>query len=284
VKRISLAATILALSLAAQANMTPKVIYGDDNRADVYEVDRSDLRELADSTVAMIPSAKMTERNSIFTLKTKNFGADYNLCQSGEPYYNQPTAAMCSGFLVGDDMIATAGHCINESTCGSNSFVFGFKMNSENQAVTEIPASEVYRCKQVLVHDLTNNQDYALVKLDRPVRGHRVLPLAKSVPAVGADIFVIGHPAGLPTKIAGGAKVRKHERGYFVANLDTYGGNSGSAVFDARDLSVVGILVRGEEDFEYSSEKQCRQSKRCEDGKCRGEDITNINYIADAIK
>lgn len=282
-KGISLAATLLALSVTAQANMTPKVIYGDDNRADVYEVERSDLRELADSTVAMIPNAKLTQRNNAFAITAKTYGPDYNLCQS-EPYYNQPSAAMCSGFLVGDDMIATAGHCINSSTCGQNSFVFGFKMNGQNQAPTEVPASEVYRCKQVIAQELTNNQDYALVKLDRPVRGHRVLSMANSVPAVGDDIFVIGHPAGLPTKVAAGAKVRKQERGYFVANLDTYGGNSGSAVFEAKTMSVVGILVRGEEDFEYSSEKQCRMSKRCGNGSCRGEDITNINYIVNAIR
>lgn len=36
-------------------------------------------------------------------------------------------------------------------------------------------------------------------------------------------------PAGLPTKIAGGATMRDASpNGYYVANLDTYGGNSGS--------------------------------------------------------
>ncbi len=38
-------------------------------------------------------------------------------------------------------------------------------------------------------------------------------------------------------------------REFFVANLDTYGGNSGSPVVDARTYVVEGILVRGEDDF-----------------------------------
>lgn len=284
-KRISIGAIIAVLSLTAQANTaTPKVIYGNDDRTDVYQENRSDLREIADSTVAMIPATKLTQRNNMFSIKTKVFGQDYNLCRQGEPYYNQPTAAVCSGFLVGDDMIATAGHCINKTTCSANTFVFGYKMTSENEAATEVPTEEVYRCKDVIAQELTNNQDYALVKLDRPVRGHRVLTLANQAVKAGDDILVIGHPAGLPTKIAAGAKVRKQERGYFVANLDTYGGNSGSAVFDAKSLSVIGILVRGEEDFEFDSSKQCRMSKKCDSSGCRGEDVTNISYIVDALR
>ncbi len=33
------------------ANITPKVIYGDDNRHDVYEETRADIRDVSDSTV-----------------------------------------------------------------------------------------------------------------------------------------------------------------------------------------------------------------------------------------
>jgi len=36
---------------------------------------------------------------------------------------------------------------------------------------------------------------------------------------------------------------------FFDANLDTFGGNSGSPVFDARTNAVVGILVRGADDY-----------------------------------
>lgn len=284
VKGISLSAAILVASLGVQASMTmPKVIYGEDNRRDVYLEERADLREIADSTAAMIPNTKLVQRDNQMSIKFKNYGSDYQLCKD-EPFYSQPSAANCSGFLVGDDMIATAGHCINASTCSENSFVFGFKMQSSTIAPESVPADEVYKCKKVLAQELTRNQDYALVKLDRPVRGHRVLTLAKDPVKVSDAILVVGHPSGLPTKIAGGANIRKLEKGYFVGNLDTYGGNSGSAVFNASTLEVVGILVRGEEDYQYDSARQCRTSNKCASDKCRGEDVTFISYIADAIK
>ena len=58
-------------------------------------------------------------------------------------------------------------------------------------------------------------------------------------------------------KVAGGAKVRSNNNGvYFVANLDTYGGNSGSAVFNLQTREVEGILVRGENDYVYDYGKQ----------------------------
>ncbi|OQB98875.1 MAG: hypothetical protein BWX80_03903 [Candidatus Hydrogenedentes bacterium ADurb.Bin101] len=63
---------------------------------------------------------------------------------------------------------------------------------------------------------------------------------------------VIGHPSGLPKKIAFGSetRVRKNDaQGFFYANLDSYGGNSGSPVFNAEDGFVEGILVRGNTDF-----------------------------------
>ncbi|NKC16754.1 MAG: hypothetical protein GKR94_32545 [Gammaproteobacteria bacterium] len=43
--------------------------------------------------------------------------------------------------------------------------------------------------------------------------------------------------------------VRNTHEDYFVANLDPFGGNSGSPVFNADTLTVERILVRGEQDF-----------------------------------
>ena len=99
---------------------------------------------------------------------------------------------------------------------------------------------------------------------------------------VGEDLVVIGHPTGLPTKIADGANVRRRAGTYFVANLDTYGGNSGSAVFNANTGVVEGILVRGETDYRRDYRRNCRVSNVVSDNGGRGEDvtyITNIRYL-----
>lgn len=267
-------------------NITPKVIYGEDNRADVYQIPSAQVREIADSTVALIPTRSLTKKaEGLIHIETSIYGKEMNLCKS-EPYYDQPTAANCSGSLVGDDLIATAGHCISSSECsyGTYAFVFGFRMIDERTAVTTVSSEDVYMCKEIVAREYSRDQDYALVRLDRPVRGHRVLSMQTTSVQPGDDIYVVGHPSGLPTKVADGAKVRRwYGNAYFDANLDTYGGNSGSAVFNARTHEIVGILVRGAQDFIYDRENKCAKSNQCEDGSCRGEDVTNISYIVEAL-
>ena len=90
-------------------------------------------------------------------------------------------------------------------------------------------------------------------------------------------MYVIGHPVGLPTKFADGANVRNNNNtSFFVCNLDTYGGNSGSPVFNSSTHELEGILVRGETDF-IVTENGCRKSNVCPQNDpnlvCRGEDL-----------
>lgn len=265
-------------------NVTPKVIYGDDHRIDIYQVNKSEILDVADSTVALIPNRSITSiSNSQVRIASDSFGKEMNLC-ADEPFFDQPAPANCSGSLVGEDLIATAGHCVSDSTCASYSFVFGYRMTDATTTPEVLSSSEVYSCKEVVAREYTGAQDYALVRLDRPVTGHRPLTLQQTPVQSGDAIYVVGHPSGLPAKYADGANVRSQKGSFFQANLDTYGGNSGSAVFNASTHEVVGILVRGAADFAYDRVRKCTASARCADDGCRGEDVTNISYIVDALK
>ena len=264
-------------------NITPKVIYGDDNRVDIYEVTKPEVLDVADSTVALIPVRSVVNvANGMVRISAGQYGKEMNLCKD-EAFYDQPAAANCSGSLVGSDLIATAGHCVTASTCSSYNFVFGFKMADATTAPDTLPASEVYSCKEIVAREYTSAQDYALVRLDRAVIGHRPLTLQQTPAQPGDQIYVVGHPSGLPTKYADGAEVRSQEGTFFQSNLDTYGGNSGSAVFNALTHEVVGILVRGASDFTYDRARQCTASAHCPADGCRGEDVTNISYIIEAL-
>lgn len=264
-------------------NITPKVIYGEDNRADVYEVPRADIRELAQSTVSLIPKKNLKpDGQGRYTLASPVFGPEDQLCKD-EPYYDQPTAANCSGSLVGEDLVATAGHCVNESTCKNFYYVFGYHMMSSSSAPESFSEDDVYTCKGIVAREYSNKKDYALLRLNRVVANHRPLTLQKSDVERGDDIFIIGNPSGLPTKVADGAQVRSQKGTFFTANLDSYAGNSGSAVFNTRTNEVVGILVRGEQDFTYDSGNQCYRSAVCKDNGCRGEDVTNIRFVLEAL-
>jgi V8-like Glu-specific endopeptidase len=289
-KYLSMDLSLVGLAVAATmsvgfVNVTPKVIYGEDGRREIYEVESPVIRDLADSTVALIPLRNILARaGGTFEIKAGTMESEMRVCPS-EPYAQQPAAAMCSGSLVGPDLIATAGHCVTPSDCSKYAFVFGYRMNNSSSANMSVAGSDVYSCKEIVAREYTNNQDYALVRLDRAVIGHRVLPIDKNPAQSGDEVFVVGHPSGLPTKVTLGGKVRSQQNGYFVTNLDTYGGNSGSAVFSAASNEMVGILVRGEADFVNGREngKTCRVSNVCKEDGCRGEDVTNISYISAAL-
>jgi V8-like Glu-specific endopeptidase len=272
-------------NLAPQESVGAKVIYGDDNRLDLYQLGNSPWSMVAGATVALMRNTKLVLKpRSVYEIKTSKYSSSYDLCQE-EPFFDQGTAAFCSGFFVGNDIVVTAGHCIRDnSECNTTSIVFGFALKNAGDAADEVPASQVYRCSQVIKSLVSSSDgvDYAVIRLDRPVADVEPVKLRSSGTAnPGDELVVIGHPAGLPTKVAADGIVRRVESGFLVAGLDTYGGNSGSAVFNAKTLEVEGILVRGEMDFVYKGD--CRVSNVCDTAACRGEDVTRIEFPRSVI-
>lgn len=281
--KLSLATIALfTLSNSAFSNITPKVVYGEDNRVDVFETTNQNYKRLALSTAAMIPSGSIVYDGQKVTISSGTLSGD-GIC-ADEKFSTQPTAAMCSGFLVGKDLLVTAGHCItSDADCNSNSWVFDYAMTDAKTAPSSLPASSVYKCSKIISRtlDRSTQNDYALIKLDRAVTDRSPLTYRTTGKiAKNSEIVVIGHPSGLPTKISDGAFVREISNKYFFqANLDTFGGNSGSAVFDAKTGMIEGILVRGERDYEYDSSASCYRPKKCAMDECRGEDVTRITNV-----
>ncbi len=268
------------MSVASEQSST--IIYGDDNRDDVGNVIHPLYLRLAESTAAMVNKSKLTEFNAEqVVLKGENLQTN-GICQQ-ERFSSQPAVANCSGFLVSDNIIITAGHCFQKTdSCSNFSWVFDFKADRENQAEVVVDKSNVYSCKKVLNVVLDDTEtDYAVIELDRKVLDRKPLKMRTSgKPNIGDELVVIGHPSGLPTKIAGGAKVRSINSVYLVANLDTYGGNSGSAVFNAKSGLVEGILVRGGEDYVADPETgTCGISNHVSNDEGRGEDVTLITKV-----
>lgn len=259
-------------------HLEENVIYGVDNRKDYYEAG-SHFQRLADSTVALIRTKDLTFSADNVFIGGANYGQSQNLC-SNERFREQNAAAYCSGSLVGKDLVITAGHCITgTSDCADTSFVFGYALKAAGVLPQSVSSSEVYRCKSIVARELkSNGADYAVIQLDREVGNHSPLIVRRQgTVSIGETLTVIGHPVGLPTKITSGARVRSLSSEHFVANLDTYGGNSGSAVFSDTTQEVVGILVRGEQDFEQRA--GCVVSKICTEDSCRGEDVTKIEKV-----
>jgi Trypsin-like peptidase domain len=235
---------------AAEAQTyTPQVVYGDDNRREVTRLGPARAK-LAQATVALIAgdarlSGKPTQIRGAPTLAEAN-----GLCD-GQRFANQPVAAFCSGVLVAPDVVVTAGHCIRgRADLAQTLFVFDFRLTKSGAARRTFPGAAIYAGKSIVRRVATETRDHALIRLDRPVSGREPVALAVAGGAgAGTPVFVIGHPSGLPTKMSAGAVVVSASRTQLVTNLDTFAGDSGAPVFDARTNRLVGIITDGLPDY-----------------------------------
>jgi len=264
--------TVLFAELNKRA--VTKGIFGPDDRQDLFriEMQRAELVAKGSNTAffdgilrnasavcCLVKASQLSETGSgLMRMVTSPFSDSQHdtikLCPT-ERFVTQPTGAFCTGFLVAPDVIITAGHCVKPADIANARFVFGFRMTDATQAVTAFPKSDVYNGKAILGRALDNStgEDWAMVQLDRPVANVTPMKFRKDGKIANAtEIYVIGFPTGLPCKVSTNAKVGLNTDAFvFNGNLDTYGGNSGSPVFNAVTHEIEGILVRGGEDFQF---------------------------------
>jgi len=156
------------------------VVYGVDDRKDLYGITRKTVLRAADAVCALVKAKDLSLLpNGGWRLRTMSYRQTYKLCSS-EPFVEQPLGCFCSGFLGAPNLIATAGHCV-ESTAdlAGVRFVFGFRMKDGTQARTEFGPDEVYQGAEVVGRQLEggNGRDWALVRLDWAAGGtFRSLP------------------------------------------------------------------------------------------------------------
>lgn len=252
--------------IVAVVRKRQKAIYLVDSRQDLSEVTDAEVLKLASSVAVLVRESQVSSvADQIVTVQSSVFGSLYSLCP-GERFWHQECIGFGSGVLVSSDMIATAGHCVSEadSQVDRIRFIFGFRSESSNQpAPTRFAVSQVYRGKELVGYKETEDEsDWALVRLDRPVQDVPIANLRRSKSlSVGTSVAILGHPCGLPAKYASGAVVKDSSSpAYFTANLDAFGGNSGSPVFSkAKDGTclVEGLLVRGSQDWVPVNDKNC---------------------------
>jgi V8-like Glu-specific endopeptidase len=254
---------VLLMSISLQtiaADSKVRTIYGADDRYDVDEYSDQRFVELAKSVAGRINATFLTENSSdpsVYDFRKKTLNEHYygKMCEA-EKFQDQIILPTCTGFLAAPDIIVTAGHCVtDQDDCDKYKWVFDYKNDTE-----VIKKSDVYNCSKILKREQTykwyKTMDYAIIKLDRPVEDRAALDfngkkgLKKSHSGRKTELVVIGHTASLPLKIIDGAEIKKSSKRTFLANTDTFSGNSGSPVFDKETGLVIGILVKGGTDYE----------------------------------
>ena len=202
------------------------VVYGNDDRQEVYQRSGDIFGEIArNATAVLVQSNSIYSSGGAVTLYGASLGQTMGLC-SNERFYAQPTPGFCSGTLIAPDLILTAGHCISNSSCSSTRFAFDFYYSAPNQ-LQSITANDIYSCSQVLVRKegtySGRTLDHAIVRLDRPVTGRTPAAVQTSAVPVsnGQGLVVMGFPSGIPAKIEDGGVVRSRRAStldYFTAN------------------------------------------------------------------
>lgn len=167
----------------------------------------------------------------------------------------------CTGTMVGENIMLTAGHCFdidsnNWTTPRRNGVALTpaelaplFQLNFDYQyppVGTSTRPEVVYPVIRLLEHRLGTNLDFAFVEVGRGADGR--FPSARFGQArmdasdaglTGAmNLTVIQHPAGNPKKVAAGQGVSIKPPFLQYTDVDTLGGSSGSGVLDQRGVLV----------------------------------------------
>jgi len=283
--------TAFGLSAALASGMATAAIFVTDTRQDLYEVTDPSILEIAKSTVLLVDNsgvANLYGRDPLmtkdtvtgnFNLRQRPFSqskADilqgHSLCSSVK-YLNQTSIGKCSGALVGPDLILTAAHCIpDQETCDNWVAVFGFDAaNAADPGGLQIPAANIYKCKSILSTSGapqefgTKHADYTLFRLDRTVTDRNPLAVeTHPTYTTNETLFTLGHPTGLPTKLATGEVISLDPRNplsswMLETSVTAFGGNSGGPVFDTETKKIVGVLEGGADDFSFDSTNNCEQ-------------------------
>ena len=274
-------------------NREEKSVYdpaGVDRRRDFWEIQDPTELAVTNSVVAFVLPTHYKEAPVGLHLFGPSLGQFKHLC-SDQAYFDQPVIAYCSGFVVGPDLIATAGHCVGrgkdpDSNLSGIRVVFGYRRTrtvNDLHVEADIPKRDVYTIAEVVDRRKDDaGADYAILRVDRKIKDHLPLPLdVDDEVAKDDELYALGFPTGLPMKLADQASVLSVSEGFFTSNLDTFSGNSGSPVLRANSLTVVGILVRGDTDY-TAKRDYCQVAYICPENQgCSGEDSTLITAISD---
>lgn len=269
-----------SLTTVAQ-RFIPQVIYNSDSRKEISEESPQEtMMYIQKRTLAMVSNAKLfPQQSGDILFLPRHYGRAFKLCKD-ERFYEQPSLPNCTASVIGKDLVLTAGHCISENTCHAMRFISDYVMDGPTNPIRTYP-EKIFNCKKVLYDNDTFGSDIAIVQIDRefPLSA---LSLTEQSLTLQDEILAVGFPSGLPMKSSGPGPIRSITDNIIIAELETYGGNSGSPVFNKNSNKIAGLLVGGEDDFILADNKKCFKSKVCDSQTCQGEEIIpakTIQYI-----
>jgi hypothetical protein len=259
---------------AVQRAAPAPLIVGDDDRCELYAGGQHSSdptwMNIGRSVPALVPSAQLTRQGDQWLLEELS---GLKLCP-GERFKEQKAGADCSAALIGDDLILTAYHCLNDPSNGGDKIpfrkvVFGYAVDAPNFSTvgrTTFQLDEVYGISVMTAGHLGNAEDWAIAKLDRPVSPrYRRLAVANPTtqitfstnPSVATQVYMVGYGMGKPAKISREGFTILGGNPTFRAVIEGFEGNSGSPLFDKATHAIIGVASSGPEDLVWDEAAAC---------------------------
>ncbi len=261
------------------------------------------IRQHAVRTCYLIGAAAIASRRAgRVRLHRDLYGNANSLC-ADEPFREQPVVIErqgavpgdfgYTGYLLGPDTVLTCWHGWDYFSGRAQVAIFGYALAPDGAAVTELPVSQL---RSVAAYPAVKpppaaergscSGDWVILQLEHPVT--HLGPLAPprlEAPRPGRAVYTLGHPLGLPLKLATGGAVVSASDGAFRTSLDTFAGNSGSPVFDADSHALLGLVIegqKGQDDFEPAPARRCYVTNRI-DGPAEGQLSVPVACFATAV-
>gem|GEM_PF-5587747 len=189
-----------------------------------------------------------------------------------------------TAFLIAPDILLTTKHTfdqIDPEKWEDLRYVFGWSGDGEGDMLYD---SQFTILEGELIRDSCSGtlDDYAMIRLKEKVEFDPLIPdLNPRSSLKGRWMYTLGYPGGIPQVLAVDGKWVQGGSYTFTTNLDVFGGNSGSPIFDLMTHEVLGMLLKGADDYHRKGNIITEKRYRYEDARDGhdGEICHRISYL-----